>query len=339
LTFVFTLPEFYALYVQFDLHPEKVVFNKTNVSGIRWFLWDSQFGRFASSGPITRSSSDVLFYLHTLLWAFAPWCLLFYYSVYENVKAIIIRKKQREYYSFSGGIVLLLLFSVSRFQLPFYTNAIFPLFAIITAPVCVDRLSHFAVKFRQVGLWPYIILLPVAVLCIQYFSHSGHIAFLIADIIIFGAATGLLLVKNDSMVIKTFSLACIASLFANFYLNTVFYQELSDYKGEIKAADYTNQKMFDPYQNYVLSPENNIFQFYSKKQVSIMSPDSFKHFKPQYPSLFYVNHKMMGILRSMHVDFKVVKAFVDYPQENIQPVFINRNTRKQVLDSVYLVTK
>lgn len=248
-------------------------------------------------------------------------------------------KKRREYYTISGGMVLLLLFSVSRFQLPFYTNAIFPLFAIITAPVCHELLSHFGMKFRQVGLWPYIALLPIAVLSIQYFSRSGHITFFIADIIIFGTATIVVLTKSNSIAIKTFSLACIASLFANFYLNTVFYQELADYKGEIKAADYANQKMFDPYQNYVLSPENNIFQFYSKKQVSIMPPDSFKNFKPQRPVLFYVNYKMMSMIHQMHADFKVVKGFPDYPRESIQPAFINRDTRNQVLDSVYLITK
>jgi 4-amino-4-deoxy-L-arabinose transferase-like glycosyltransferase len=59
LTFIFTLPEFYALYVQFDMHPEKLVFDRHNVSGIRWFLWDSQFGRFVNNGPITQKNRAI----------------------------------------------------------------------------------------------------------------------------------------------------------------------------------------------------------------------------------------------------------------------------------------
>src|SRR5215831_19145942 len=51
-TLIFILPELYCLYVQFDLHPEKIVFGKTNVSGINFFFWDSQFGRFFNTGPI-----------------------------------------------------------------------------------------------------------------------------------------------------------------------------------------------------------------------------------------------------------------------------------------------
>lgn len=46
LTLIFILPELYCLYQQFDLHPEKLVFGEHGVSGVRFFFWDSQFGRF-----------------------------------------------------------------------------------------------------------------------------------------------------------------------------------------------------------------------------------------------------------------------------------------------------
>ena len=51
LIFVFITPELYSLYTQFDLHPEKIVFNRTGVSGLKFFFWDSQFGRFFNNGP------------------------------------------------------------------------------------------------------------------------------------------------------------------------------------------------------------------------------------------------------------------------------------------------
>jgi 4-amino-4-deoxy-L-arabinose transferase-like glycosyltransferase len=69
LIFIFILPELYCLYVQFDLHPEKIVYGQTNVSGLRFFFWDSQFGRFFNTGPI-KGSGDPSFFLHTLLWAY-----------------------------------------------------------------------------------------------------------------------------------------------------------------------------------------------------------------------------------------------------------------------------
>ena len=135
LTFIFTLPEFYALYIQFDLHPEKTVFGRHHVSGIKWFLWDSQFGRFINNGPITRTSGSLFFYFHTLLWAFAPWCLLFYYAVFKNIKAIYRRKQQTEYYALGGGLLLLLLFSLSRISIAILYQCSFP-------PICHYNRSH-----------------------------------------------------------------------------------------------------------------------------------------------------------------------------------------------------
>jgi 4-amino-4-deoxy-L-arabinose transferase-like glycosyltransferase len=74
---LFIIPEIYCLWYQFDIHPEKVVFGKTGVSGVRFFFWDSQFGRFLNTGSI-KGKGDPSFFLHTLLWAFLPWSLIMY---------------------------------------------------------------------------------------------------------------------------------------------------------------------------------------------------------------------------------------------------------------------
>src|SRR6185437_631179 len=194
ITFIFTIPEFYSLYIQFDRHPEKTVFGTHYVSGIKWFLWDSQFGRFVNNGPISRKASgSIFFYLHTLLWAFAPWCLLFYYAVLKNIMAMFQLKKQPEYYAFSGGLLLLLLFSLSRFQLPFYTNAVFPLFAIITAPFCYKQVNKLENRFRLAAQWIFIILLPLTVVIINYFLKPAHSLFFIIGCLLFGVIVLLVL--------------------------------------------------------------------------------------------------------------------------------------------------
>jgi 4-amino-4-deoxy-L-arabinose transferase-like glycosyltransferase len=339
LTAIFTLPELYALYVQFDLHPERLVFGKHNVSGIKWFFWDSQFGRFAGNGPITRKSGDIFFYVHTLLWAFAPWCLLFYYAVYKNIKEIILKRKQAEYYAISGGIILLLLFTVSRFQLPFYTNSIFPLFAIITAPYCYVQLGRFGTQFRLIGQWLYIALLPIAIFAIDYFMKPANQFYLAFDCLIFGVLAYLILTQVKEGSKKVFMLSCAAVLFANFYLNTVFYEQLAVYKGQITAADYANQNAFGKYHLYTLRMENNIFQFYCNRPVNYIPLEEFSTFKPADSSAFYVNQQSMDQLLQNHADFKVIKAFENFPQENMSLMFINKATRDKTLDHVYLITK
>lgn len=341
LTFIFTLPEFYALYLQFDLHPGKTVFGMHHVSGIKWFLWDSQFGRFVNSGPINRkaSSGSIFFYLHTLLWAFAPWCLLFYYAVYRNIRQIYLKKQLAEYYSLTGGLLLLLLFTLSGFQLPFYTNAIFPLFAIITAPFCINQLSKYGTRFRLIGQWVFVILLPIAIILLNFFLKPTHDLFFAVDCVLFGVLIFLIPARVRNASKKVFFLNCAAALFAGFYLNTIFYDNIIPYRGQITAAWYISQKPFDQFHIYTLKTENNIFQFYCKRPVDFVPIEQFKNFKPKGNSVFYVNQQSMDYLVQTHADFRIVKSFINYPQENILPEFINKETRYKVLSRVYLVFK
>jgi 4-amino-4-deoxy-L-arabinose transferase-like glycosyltransferase len=340
LTLIFTLPEFYALFIQFDLHPEKTVFGRQHVSGIRWFLWDSQFGRFANNGPISRKTpGNIFFYGHTLLWAFAPWCLLFYYAVFKKAKSIYRGRALPEYFALSGGLLLLLLFSVSRFQLPFYTNAIFPLFAVITAPVCVAQLSRVGAKFRFITQWGFIILLPVLVIILNMLLRPSDNFYIITGVLLFGLAGALILIKIREIPHKVFLLSCISVLFAAFYATTVLVNEVVAYKGQIIAAEYINQNEFYNTKVYVLNAENNLFQFYCNRPVDLLPIEQFSSFEPPSPSVFYVNQQTMDDLNREHAAFKIIRTFVDYPRENMQPAFINKDTRVKTLRRVYLIEK
>lgn len=340
LTFLFILPELYALYTQFDLHPEKTVFGRQNVSGIKWFLWDSQFGRFINSGPISRvESGSKVFYLHTLLWAFAPWCLLLYYAIFKNARAIVRGIVLPEYYAFCGCLLLLVLFSLSRFQLPFYTNAVFPLFAIITAPLLVNQLCGIQERLRAASLWIFIVLLPVVVILLNYLLRPANGYFFWIGIVLFGTAASMIALKVKEAHTRVFFFACLSVLFAGYYLNTVVFNQITPYKGEISAANYINQKPFVGADIYSVKFENNIFQFYCKRPVGFMPIDEFDKFTPKVASIFYVNQRSMDQLVETHAKFTVLKSFVTYPQENIMPKFINKTTRHDVLGHVYLITK
>ncbi|MCQ6960258.1 ArnT family glycosyltransferase [Mucilaginibacter aquariorum] len=340
LTFVFTLPEFYALYIQFDLHPEKTVFDRHNVSGIRWFLWDSQFGRFVNNGPIKqKASGDPSFFIHTMLWAFLPWCLLFYYAVYKSLKNIWQKVNLPEYYTLSGGLLLLVLFSLSRFQLPFYTNILFPLFAIITAPYCFKQLSRAGEYYRKIVLLIFAVLLPVVIIVIHiYLKPVSNLLFVI-DCILFGLVAALIIIKVRAPAYRVFMLTCCAVLFANFYLNTVLFPTIASYSGQVSAGKYINRPEFNDAHIYSLRMANNMFQFYSNKPVDFISPEDFNAFKPTGRAIFFVSQPMLDQLTNTHADFKIIKTFTDYPQENILPAFVNHATRHKVLAKVYLISK
>lgn len=339
LTAVFVAPEIYALYIQFDAHPEKVVFGMQHVSGIKWFLWDSQFGRFVNTGPITHTNGNVFFFVHTLLWAFAPWCLMFYFAIGRTVRELYRKHKLPEYYTFGGGILLLLLFSVSKFQQPFYPNSVFPLFAVITAPYCYTQLDKFGTWFRLISQWIYIIALPVLILIINFVMLPGKQLFFAADCIVFGFVIFLIVSEIRLANKKVFLLNCTVALFVNFYLNTVFYPLITRYKGQISAAEYVNQPQFSKYHLYTLRAENNLFQFYTSRPIDLLPLEQFANYKPTDSAVFFVSQPSMDYLTQNHVQFKVVKSFVDYPQENILPAFIYSPSRFNTLRHVYLITK
>ena len=133
LTVLFISPELWALYQQFDAHPEKVIYGHTGTSGLRFFVWDSQVGRFLNNGPL-RGSGDPLLFTHTLLWAFLPWAFLLYAVAGRAIRGLFRREAPLpEYLSLGAGVTLFMLFSLSRFQLPHYLNIVFPFYAILAA--------------------------------------------------------------------------------------------------------------------------------------------------------------------------------------------------------------
>ncbi|RZA00319.1 MAG: glycosyl transferase [Sphingobacteriaceae bacterium] len=338
LTFVFVLPELYTLYIQFDLHPEKVVFERNNVSGIKWFLWDSQFGRFANSGPISRKSGDVFFYIHTLLWAFAPWCLLFYFALYKRIKNIVKKEPIAEYYTLSGGLLLLILFSLSGFQLPFYTNAVFPLFAIVLVPYCTMPLGGIEAKLRLISQGVYIVLLPVAVVVINYFLKPNSSLFFFLDYALFFGLVLLIVTQIKSIPQRIFLFSCTAALFTNLYLNTVLYKVVNYYNGQIKAAKYINKTLPSDTPVYSVKMQNNVFQFYCDRPVGYMPLEKLEDLNSS-DALFYVNQASLDYLNQNKIRYTVVESFINYPQEQVLPDFVNHANRDKVLDKVYLIKK
>jgi 4-amino-4-deoxy-L-arabinose transferase-like glycosyltransferase len=141
LSLVLTAPELTASYMQFDAHPEKLVFGRSHVSGIRLFLWDSQFGRFFNSGPITNQNGNPLYFVHVFLWAFLPWVAVFVAALYTGVRGFSsLKSRDRENQVFCGSafLVTFILFSATKYQMDYYTVIVFPFAAII----CADYLAR-----------------------------------------------------------------------------------------------------------------------------------------------------------------------------------------------------
>ena len=195
LIFLFIFPELYTLFIQFDLHPEKLVFGKSHVSGIRWFFWDSQFGRFFNFGPINvghKSWSHYFFYFHTYLWSFLPWSIIFIIALWDTIKSFKLSNdvlqtqiiKQNYIYLLGCFIPTFILFSLTNFQLDHYTNILIPFSTIFCANWLYNKatriFSHF-VFYVQVSI-AFILLALVVILSNMFFT--GNIFMLLIGLCI-----------------------------------------------------------------------------------------------------------------------------------------------------------
>jgi 4-amino-4-deoxy-L-arabinose transferase-like glycosyltransferase len=314
-TFIFILPEVYAVYMQFDKHPEKLVFNRTGVSGVKWFLWDSQFSRFVMEGPIVRPKGDVTYYVHTLLWAFAPWCLLFYYVFAKRIVAIAKKRKLAEYVTISAFVPMLLFFSLSKFQLNFYTNILFPFFSILTASFISSTFSNGEKRFYTGAQILYSVVFVVGAVVINFLLKPSYqwmyflgSCFLVVCIIV-------IVQKVHSVNLKWLVISCLSVAYINFCLNFTLYPKMSSLKGENQAAAFINQ--FYPDQKPgVFENRRNGFEFYSHQPVQQVDMDKWIAGAEQ-ERIYYVDDIVYSQLASKNVPFKIIKEFDDHTSENV----------------------
>jgi 4-amino-4-deoxy-L-arabinose transferase-like glycosyltransferase len=192
LSMLFTAPELYALYLQFDTHPEKIVFGQTHVSGIKFFLWDSQFGRFFNTGPIKNTNGHPLYFVLVFLWAFLPWVAVFFAAIISGVRKFTSRSEaEKSSFVFLCGAFFTTfgLFSATSFQLDHYTVILFPFAAILCGKFLTDWFSYAssgrAIYWIQMGFT--LVLASLAVVLSIRINSLPLLAFVAVAMLAFAA--------------------------------------------------------------------------------------------------------------------------------------------------------
>lgn len=338
LTVVFVLPEIWCLYQQFDLHPEKLIFDKHNVSGVKFFFWDSQFGRFFNTGPI-KGSGDPFFFVHTLAWAFLPWSLLLFAAIYQSIKKQAKDARNSQWLCLCGALLTFLVFSASKFQLPYYLNIVFPLFAIQLAAylynIRSDK-SKYAVQRVQSVL---IVLLLGVIVVLQYYFKPAALAWPVV-VIIAGLLILLMSVPKHTGVKeirKTIIRSVITAFVVNLYLNLAFYPSLLKYQGGSEAAMYINKINTPNYPVAITADAYNFpLDFYIRgRLVSVESSGTGP--VPAKPFYLFSNPRVLNDLAAKGWQMQPVKSFDNYWISMLKPQFLNSATRRQALDTVTVV--
>jgi len=320
-------PELYCLYHQFDAHPEKVVFGRTAVSGIRFFFWDSQFGRFINTGPIQGHGTPT-FFLHTTLWAFLPWSAFLYMAVYTHITSYRRRAQdEAEWYTISGTLLTFLLFSASRFQLPHYLNIVFPFGAILTAQYLARVASPAGLRFLTVMQYSMISLLFLLVLLLHLFCRPAPMPWwlwmLVSGLVALLFFCGWLFRAEAKH--RLVSQLALATMAVNCYLNLVIAPYLLKYQAGSEAAFYSNQYYPGVPVVQLVSYNSSPLAFYLEQPLTTISHLADTATLSQRPYLLYAP---LEELRG--VPGQLVHTFEFFPVSRLTLPFLYYKTRPQV---------
>ncbi len=336
LIFIFILPELYTLYIQFDLHPEKVIFNKTNTSGIKFFFWDSQFGRFFNTAPI-KGSGDIFYFLHTILWAFLPWGIIFYIATFFKIKRNISSIDcKEEFYTIFGSLGAILIFSLSKFQLAHYTNIVFPFMSIIVADF-IYRLNKEYKKFDNtlnaiLKVQNVLVLLFMIFLCYLSKPEINYIFLII--ILFYFVFINRLSRSNFDKNIKICLSSAVLFLCVYGLLFTHIYPTILEYQGGEKAAKIINKRYIG--KGSLIDNRKHLFgfEFYQEKDFKRIDSNSINLSKDR---IFYTDINDLKVFKRKGIHYTIVDSVKNFKVSQLNLNFLNKKTREKSLRTKYLV--
>lgn len=240
---LFISPVLYSYYIQYNLHPEKIVRGRSHINGVRFILLEQPFERFSGERFGGDNKRDYFFFFHTFLWAFAPWSLITVLAFAERVKKF--RSGPREWVTPGSIILMMLIITFSGFKLPHYLNVIFPFAAIFTAAYLVSRLNDASstnLIYRIQLITAILFILLLSVLNGWIFPLQSALPILILVILL---AFLFYTIKTPSFTIfqKGLMIPAATTILVFFSLNTNFYPSLLKYQGGKQLADMIKGKV------------------------------------------------------------------------------------------------
>ena len=259
---VFIAPVVYCYYLQYNLHPEIIVRGKDHINGVKFILLNQSVERF-SGGMGNDAKNDYFFFLHSFLWAFAPWSILAYIGLAGGIKNFLQRKQ--EWLTTGVFIVMVLIVSFSGFKLPHYLNIVFPTTAVLTAAFIINNQSKpkwvkniFIIQLTLVGL----LLLVVAAINGWAFPVKSivtivGVVLLLAFVFYFKKSAA----YNRLQKAVAASVATMALSF--FLLNSSFYPKLLTYQGGNQLAFLSKGKVNPAEVYFWKDMQSSSFSFYT----------------------------------------------------------------------------
>ncbi len=335
-------PMLYAYYLQFDLHPEKVIRGRNNRSGILFILWEQSFERLSGEG-VGKNSSDYFFFFHTFLWVFLPWTIIGLTAYWCRAKTFLkMRFKFNPKYEFLtiGGITLIfLLISFAQFKLPHYLNITIPLFSVLSASYIysIYRFSKHKTTKVLLGIQYFILsLVFIATVLICFFVFKFESTFAYVNLCILFAIIVYFCLKREAYYLRIITLSVYSSVLLNAVMNTHFYPFLLKFQAGSSMAHIVEENKIPVDNIYKLSDRHTwALDFYNKNPVQISSMKKLE--EKEKDTWVYVTDKELQELRNSGFDWDRQFTVDQFRITRLQAKFLDPITRKKVLKKMHLI--
>jgi len=325
---VILLPMSYGLYMQFDLHPEKIIGGKLNQSGLYFYYWQQSFGRITGES-FWDNGLPWHFFIGSIVWDYFPWIFLLYFGLFMQAKKLLQKQEVSELISLSGFLLLFIMLSMSKYKLPHYIFVTFPFAAILSAnymeTISYNQAKNWIRFYRFLGILVLGILMAYSLFFFK--EINGIVAFLgiLQVYILFRSAS-----SNTPFLPKILSLVIVLNLFLSF----VFYPKLLTYQADSMAGKWISNS-HPSAKTYVLDEPARAFNFYTKnpflRVVKNPNLDTI-----QFPYWLYVQEKDLPRLEQNYV-VTTKKGFPNYHITQIKLPFLVQESRPKCLEYKYLI--
>ncbi|RZU02757.1 ArnT family glycosyltransferase [Rivibacter subsaxonicus] len=284
---LFLMPELASLYLQFDAHPEKQLFGRDHVSGVRFFFWDGQFGRFLNTGPIQNEKGSPWFFFHNLLWTFFPWVLALLAAAAATLSGLSRRTtasstsgdgpattaadgarpgQEAQVFLWTMFLTSFALFSATAYQMDYYLVIAFPYAAILCARWLVvneRRLPRWWLRLH-VGFCAFVLLLVIGLGIAQ--ATRGGLNLVLPLLFGLGGIALATILRRPAPLVLALVLGATSAMAAFAFAVQVQRELYLGYNGGRQTALYLNAQA--PQRVFLAAPDLKTFNFLSRHPVT-----------------------------------------------------------------------
>ena len=329
----FIAPMLYGLYQQ------------QGFKGWYFFFWAQSFGRLTGQNDFVKSTGSVdhepLFFVHTFLWSFIPWSLLFIIGYWKDAVALFKSRvripENSEVITLAGFTLTFIGLSMSDYKLPYYIYVVFPFAAIIAAKGLdsIDWQTNKAIYIRVTHNLMGLILTAAAwYLCAYIFplENDWLYALLVVFTMVYFASANVLGEKE-----RIIFPALLGFIVFNIAVNLQGYPSLLKYQSTSQVGKYAAANHIPEGKLHYFKVSTAALDFYGRRmeqfqyQENELQTDAVNH------DWIYTNQEGLNQAIDLHLPMAHIDTFVHYRASKLSIGFLNPKTRTEHTDVRYLI--